>query len=205
MKIYALQMSYDTSDDEKQQAEKALICFDYALKALRQAIDYLDLLGTPFKDHPDIPENEIIKYRVDLRTYRDNMIDKFNSFKRIAFQCVNQLDVFRLDTQTAKLIKSFISSIDSIEDKVNTLSKLFDNLQSSTLVSDVNTNVAELHKLTDELEEIIDDRIKGHIKGNIIGKTWLDNLRNEMKLEVNKKDPLLVELMKDEQKQVQGK
>lgn len=205
MKIYALQMTYDVSDEDKQQAEKALICFDYALKALRQATEYMDLLGTPFRDHPDIPENEIIKYRAELRTHRDNMIAKFNSFKQIAFQCVNQLDAFRLDTQTAKLIKSFISAIDSIEDKVNALSKLFDDLKSSTLVANINTNISELHKLIDELEEIIDDRIKGHIKGNIIGKTWLDNLRNEMKLEVDKKDPLLVELMKDEQKQVSVK
>lgn len=205
IKVWALQLAYETSDEEKQVAEKALICFDYAVKSLRQAMDYVDLLGTPFKDHPDIPENELIKYRAELRAHRDNMVKNFNMFKQIAFKCVDAIEPFRLDTQTAKLVKSFISSIDSIEDKVNIIVQLFDNLKSKTLITDVNTNIADLHKLADELEEIIDDRIKGHIKGNIIGKTWMDNIRNEMKMDVDKKDSLMVELMKEYQQQLTGK
>jgi len=194
---YSTQMAYDVSDEEKEWAEKALLCFDYVLRSLTKATEHLDIMGVSFKDNPDIKEEELLQYRAALRRYRDKVIENFNSFKLMAFKCIQSMQHFESDTQTAKLMKSFISAIDSIEDVVNKFSELFNNLKSKTFTTDVNKNIDDIHKLCDELEEIIDDRIKGHIKTNILGKNWIDGISKQLDTTLNHKDTMLVDLMKD--------
>lgn len=198
-------MSYEVSPQEKQQAEQALLHFDHALKQLNIATDHLDIMGTAFKDHPNIQPDELIKFRSALRKYRDKAIKNFNTFKAAAFKCIDVMQAFTSDTQTSKLIRSFISSIDGIEDQVNKWAELFDNIKANTYITDINKSVEEIHKLCDELKEIIDDRIKGHIKSNIIGKSWLDGVSNELQLQIQKKTPILLDLMKDQQEALNNK
>lgn len=195
-------MSYDVTDAEKAQAEKAIIAFNYALKMLRSAADHLNIMYTPFKDHPDISDQEIIKYRAALRRFRDKSIDNFNNFKIAAFKCITLMQIFSSDTQTAKVIKSFISSVEDIEKQVNKFSELFDNLESKTFVAEITKLVEDIKKEIDQLEEIIDDRIKSHIQSNILGKTWIDSISDELQINVEKKTPLLIELNKERQKEL---
>lgn len=192
-------MSYDVSNEEKEQAEKALICFDYVLKALRKATDHLNIMGTPFKDHPDIKTEDMVKYRAALRRFRDKVIENFESFKSMSFKCINAMDIFSSDTQTSKLVKSFVASIEEIEDQINELSKLLDNLESKTLIQDLNKSIDDIHKLCDEVYEIVDDRIINHIKTNIIGKNWIDGVSDRLQIQLEHKTPIHMELMKQRQ------
>ena len=125
-------MSYKVTDSEKYTAEQALIYFNATSKLLRQASDYLNTMKTPFKDNTDMEPQDILKARAVVRRFRDKAIDNFNKFKESAFQCVNLMQIFSTDTQTLKLIKSFISSIDELESAVNKFSDLFLDLQSKT-------------------------------------------------------------------------
>lgn len=202
IKVYAVQLSYDVSDEEKQMAEQALLCLDHAMKLLRKATDHLDIMSVPFKDNPDVKTEEVVKYRAALRRYRDKVIENFNNFKAGAFKCIRALDPFSSDTQTSKLVRTFISTIDSIEDQVNSMSELFDNLESKTFVADLNTALDEIHKLCKELEEIMDDRIRGHIKSNIIGKTWIDGMGDQTQTTVERKIPAIIDLMKQRDNQL---
>ena len=201
-KSYSVQMSYDTTDAEKAQAEKAILAFNYTLKLLRTAADHLDIMYTPFKDHPTISSEEIVKFRAALRRFRDKVIENFNNFKIAAFKCITLMQVFSSDTQTAKLIKSFISSVEDIEKHVNKFSETFDNLESQNFVSDITKIIKEIKKEIDQLEDIIDDRIKTHIQTNILGKTWIDSVSDELQMNVEKKTPLLIELNKERQRQL---
>ena len=78
-------MTYDVSDAEKDQAEKALIAFNHSLKQLKIADDHLNIMATPFKDHPDISPEQVFKFRVPIRKFRDKAIDNFNNFKISSF------------------------------------------------------------------------------------------------------------------------
>lgn len=202
IKSYAIQMSYDVSDAEKSQAEKALMTFDYALKLLKTSKDHLNIMAIPFKNNPDISTEQIIKYRAALRRFRDRSVENFNNFKITSFKCITLMQMFSSDTQTVKIMKSFISSIDDIEKQVNQFVALFDKLESNSFVNDVVNNIEKIQKECEELEETIDERIKSHLQSNILGKTWIDGISSELQMKVEKKTPLLIDLHNERQNQL---
>lgn len=201
-KSYNISMTYDVSDAEKAHAEKALLAFNYSLKELNIAKEYLNVMYIPFKDNPNISEREIVNFRAALRRYRDKSIENFNKFKFASFKCVSLMEYFSYDTQSNKLIKSFIASVEALEDKVNKFSELFAKLEDKNLVNDLIKSIENIQKEIDKIIEIIDDRIKTHIHTNILGKTWVDDVGNKLNLKIEKKVPLLQELNKQRDEQL---
>jgi hypothetical protein len=201
-KSYSIQMSYDVSDTEKNQAQQALLYFKATEKLLLQASDYLNIMNTPFKDNPDMTPEDVWKARPVIRRFRDKAIDNFDEFKKSAFQCVNLMQIFSTDTQTLKLMKSFITSIDQLEIKVNLFSELFNDLQSKDFSKDVVTHIEDIQKQCDEIDQIIDERIKAHIQENILATSWVDSISNDLQMKIEKKTPLIVDLFNRRQDQL---
>lgn len=201
-KSYSVQMSYNVSDSEKQQAEKAILYFKAAEQQLRQASDYLNIMKTPFKDSPDMAPEDVLKARAVIRRFRDQAIENFDKFKKTAFQCVNLMQTFNTDTQTFKLMKSFISSIDQLEVQVNHFAELFKDLKSKDFPKDVVTGIENIQKQCDDIDEIIDERIKSHIEKNILATSWVDSISNDLQMQIEKKTPLVVDLYNSRQEQL---
>jgi len=190
----ASQLSYNISAAEKNQAEKALICFKHTKKSLKLAIEYIDILYTPFKENSDITTEEITKYRAALRRFRDKAIENFNTFKLLSFECVQVMDIFSSDSQINKLIKTFISLIDDIQSDVNKFVDEFKDLKSKTFIPDIIKCIDNIKKNSDQLQEIIDERILSHIQENILSSTWIDDVSRELKRKIEKKKPLIIDL-----------
>ncbi len=201
-KAYAVQMSYDVSDSEKSKAEQALLYFDHALKALNLSSDHLNIMKTPFKDNPEMSPEEVMKARSAIRRFRDKALDNFNEFKHNAFKCVNIMQSFASDTQTVKLMKSFIASIDELEMKVNKFADLFTDLQAKDFAKDIVTSIGDVQKKCDEIEEIIDERIKDHIQNNILATSWVDSVSNDLQMKIEQKTPLIMDLYEKRQDQL---
>lgn len=195
-------MSYQVSDEEKNQAEKALLCFKSTEKLLMLASDYLNTMKTPFKDNPDISEEEVMKARAVIRRFRDKAIENFDIFKRESFQCVNLMQLFSTDTQTLKLIKSFIASIDELEIKVNDFSNLFNDLQSKDFTKNVVSAIENIQQQCDDVDQIIDERIKTHIQTNILATSWVDSISNDLQMKIEDKTPLILDLFNARQQQL---
>ena len=195
-------MSYDVTNAEKAQAEKALMYFGVTLKTLRQCSDYLNTMKTPFKDNPDMTPEDVIKARAAIRRFRDKAIDNFNKFKQEAFKCVDAMQTFAADSQVVKLMKSFINTIDQLETVVNKFSDLFDDLRSKDFSKNVVTEIEAIQKVCDEVEEIIDERIKDHIQNNILATNWVDSISNDLQMKVEKKTPLILDLFNKRQDQL---
>lgn len=193
-KAYSIQMSYDVSDSEKHQAEQALLYFNVTEKLLMQASDYMNVMKTPFKDNPDMQPEDVMKARAAIRRFRDHCIDDFDKFKRSAFQCINAMQTFSTDTQTLKLMKSFITSIDELETKVNSFSDVFNDLQSKDFAKNVVTHIEDIQKQCDDIEEIIDERIKNHIQTNILATSWVDAISSDLQMKIEEKTPLILDL-----------
>ncbi len=192
-------MSYEVSDSEKRQAEQALLYFQSADKLLMQASDHLNIMKTPFKDNPDMTPEDVMKARAVIRRFRDTSIDNFDEFKKAAFQCVNLMQTFATDTQTLKLIKSFIASIDELEVKVNKLSDLFNDLRAKDFAKNVVSNLEDVQKQCDEIDQIIDERIKSHIQKNILATSWVDSISNDLQMKIEQKTPLIIDLFNKRQ------
>lgn len=201
-KAYSVQMSYTISDAEKQQAEKALNGFKAADKLLEQASDYLNNMKTPFKDNPDMSADDVMAARAAIRRFRDKAIDNFDKFKETSFQCVKIMQTFSTDTQTVKLMKSFISSVDELEAKVNDFADIFNDLQSKDFAKDIVDSIESIQKQCDDVNEIIDERVKSHIQSNILATSWVDAISNDLQMAIEKKTPLIVELFNKRQDQL---
>lgn len=201
-KAYSVQMSYEVTDAEKAQAEKALLAFSLAQKLLKVAADHLKIMQTPFKDHPDIDSEQVNKFRAALRRFRDKSIENFNNFKIGAFKCITLMQMFSSDTQTIKILKSFINSIEDVEKQVNEFADLFDDLDSKTFIADVVAKIDSIQRESDELTDIIDERIKTHLQDNILGKNWIDSVSDELQMKVEKSTPFMLDLFNERQKQL---
>ena len=201
-RAYSVQMSYDVSDEEKNQAEKALLAFEHASKLLQLANNHLDIMKTPFKDNPEIDPKDVIKARVAIRRFRDQAVDNFNTFKRQAFACVSIMKLFESDTQTLKLMKSFISSIDDLENKVNQFVELCNDLEAKSFVADVVKSLEGIQDQCKDIQEIMDERIKNHIQSNILATSWVDNVGSDMQMKIEEKTPLIIDLFNQRQDQL---
>lgn len=201
-KSYSVQMSYNVSDSERNQAERALLYFKAAEKFLTQASDHLNIMKTPFKDNPEMTDDDVMKARAVIRRFRDKAIENFDKFKKVAFDCVNLMQTFSSDTQTLKLMKSFITSVDELEVSVNQFSELFNDLQSKDFTKDVVTAIEGIQKQCDEIDEIIDERIKSHIQTNILATSWVDSISNDLQMKIEKKTPLIVDLYNQRQEKL---
>lgn len=201
-KAYSVQMSYEVTDAEKRRAEEALMCFESSLQALRQASDHLDIMKTPFKDNPEMNPDEVMKARAAIRRFRDKSIDLFNHFKEKAFRCVNSMQTFASDTQSVKLMKSMITSVDELEVGVNNFSEVFDDLQSKDFAKDVVSAIQNVQEQCDDIEEIIDERIKPHIQNNILATSWVDSVSQDLQMNIEKQTPLVMDLYNQRQEQL---
>jgi hypothetical protein len=201
-KAYSVQMSYEVTDEEKHQAEKAILYFNHAARLLNGASDYLNLMKTPFKESPDISPEEIMKTRAALRIFRDRAVKQFNIFKYASFKCVKSMQHFSSDTQTLKLMKSFISSIDDLQIKVNKFVELFSNLQDKDFVKNIVENIESIQDHSETIDSVIDERIKPHIQNNILASNWVDDVSNELQIKLNKKTPIIIDLFNKRQEQL---
>lgn len=194
-------MSYQVSDKEKLQAEKALRWLEFCLKILKQSSDHLNLIYNPFKKNSSLPADRVFKYRAALRRYRDKVVDNFNNFKKVSFKCYVLLQPFTSDTQIEKLLKSFVMAIDDIEKQVNRFIDLFSDLKSPEFAKAVVSGIDNIKKEVVQLEQIIEDRMKNHIRNNILARNWVDTISQELQDKVERKIPLVIQLVQEREKQ----
>lgn len=201
-RAYLVQMTYDVSDGEKATAERALHYFDHAIKLLQLASEHLDIMKTPFKNNPEMDAKEVMKARAAIRRFRDKSVENFNEFKKAAFQCVHEMQEFASDTQTLKLMKSFISSINDLEVKVNNFADLFNDLEAKDFATQIVSNIETVQQQCDDVEEIVDERIKDHIQQNILATNWTDSVGKEMEMTIEPKTPIILDLFNKRQDQL---
>ena len=200
-----MQMSYEITEGEKLQAEKVMRSLDKLIKDLKTADKTLDLMYNPFKNKSDISPEEVFKIRVSLREYRDTIIEKFNIFKKQAFLSYSAMQLFISDTQLVKIVKSFIASINDMEKQVNRFAELFSQLDSKDFVSSVLKGIELIKKECAQVEEVIENRVKPYFQDNIISKTWVDNVGEELQKKIKEKTPLMQQLLEQKNKVLENK
>lgn len=203
-RAYTAMMTYVVSDQEKQQAEKAIRWFTYCLKMLDQCQEHLNLIYNPFKKQPDISTDDVFARRAMLRIYRDKVIDNFNQFKRIAFKSYAIIQPFSSDTQMDKISSAFVESVEDIETQVNRFVDLFDDLKSEEFSKGVIAAIEHIKKEIAQLEQLVNDRVKTYLQTNILARNWVDGISTELQEKVEKKSPLVMQLVEERLKYKDG-
>jgi hypothetical protein len=186
--------SVNVSEQEKYQAKKTLLMFKYCIKFLTLATDHLNLIKTPFKDNESADPESVWKNRSSFRLFRDKVVENFNEFKLMSFKAISSLHLFSSDMQIIKLMKSFISSVDTLEKKVNDFINCFDDLKSEDFSKNIVDNITGIEKQCEEIEDLINVRIKSYIQENILSSNWIEEVGAKHNLDMDRKQPLLLEL-----------
>lgn len=167
-----IQMSFEITDAEKYDADVALQLFKQAYDKLKVIGSKINQILTPFKEDPNIPPEQIMSQRYFLRKYRDQLSDEFHSFQEIGKKCLNKMKRFSFDSNTGKLIKSFSADVSVLENLIQDFNDLFSDLQNKDFAPSVISICDNLKSKISDLEDLIDDRIKKHIKENILSQSW---------------------------------
>lgn len=196
-KVYAVSMSYEVPDEDRDRAEKANDAFDYLLRKIHKCDEHLDLIYIPFKENSNISPEQLYKVRAALRRYRDRVSDNFNALKRISFKCFVRLQPFSTDTNIAKLSKAFVVSIGDVEKQVNRFIDLFGQLDSKDFPATLLKSVEAIKKEMAKLEQIVEDRIIKHIVQEILARNWTDDVSEELQEKVEQKVPLSIRMVEN--------
>lgn len=201
-KAYSIQMSYQITDDEKHKAERTILFFNHANRILAAASDHLNIMKTPFKDNPEVSPEEIMKIRAALRRFRDKAVENFSDFKLASFKGIRTIQQFSSDTQTIKIIKSFVSEVDELEDKLKKFVNLFKDLKDKEFTKNIVSSIEDIQKQCKSIEEIIEERVKNHIKSNILASSWIDEVGENLELRLEKNVPVIMHLYEERQKEL---
>lgn len=195
-KAYHLQTVFDISDDEKKSAERAIIVIKYLLKNIRLCKDHLDLMQEPFQKNQGLTPDKLFNARVSLRKYRDQALENFRELKKIAFRLFVILQKFSADTQIKKIINSFINIFTNLEEQVNNFVSLFDKIKSDSFATESVKYLNNIDQEIEELKNIVEERIEPFIKTNILNRTWVDNISEELNEKIEQPVPFAVQLSK---------
>jgi uncharacterized protein (UPF0210 family) len=196
-KIYALNLTYEVSSEEKDRAQKIILNLEHLLKISVLCDNHLDLIYTPFKDAQNITPQQVFQARAALRRYRDKVVENFNDFKRQAFKTFVLFQHFITDTQISKLSKSFVSAISDMEKQVNRFVDLFSNLESKDFSTGIVKAIENIKKELAQFKQIVEDRIIEHVQNNILARSWVDNVSDEIQQKVEKSIPFSVQLVNE--------
>jgi len=192
------ELTYEISEKEREQAQKVVQSFEKTMRSLTKATEYLNIMHDPFQKNPSISTDQILKYRAAIRRFRDTAIENFNEVKIDAFRCISGIQIFTSDTQIAKLIKSFVISIEKLEKKVNKFAYLFLKLKSETFVQDIVKSIEEIQQESSQIKSSIDERIKPYIEANIIGDVWVQTMESKLNEKIDRQKSIILEIEKGE-------
>lgn len=184
--------TYNLSSEEQQQAQQLMIYIDYSKKVLLESKNFLDTIKVPFKNNQDMKSEEILNQRAYLRKFRDDALVKFNNFKISAYYVITLLSRFSSDPQVNSMTKALIESVSNIEDSLIKFQDMFNNIESNTFVKDMIDNCELLQSKMKDLDNILDERIKKYISTNVLGQSWVDQMKGTFNnLEERSKKPTL--------------
>ena len=110
-------------------------------------------------------------------------------------QCREELESTLEDWLLLKVsFNNPIPAIDGLELKVNNFADVFADLQSKEFSKNIVKSIEGIQKDCEEIEQIIDERIRDHIQNNILATSWVDSVSNDLQTKIEQKTPLILDL-----------
>ena len=163
----------------------------------------LDKIYNPFSGDKEVSKESVENNKKPFMDYKKEIDETLREIEQVAMLCVEKLIVFSSDTDINELLTSFKSGIDQIKDNVRILGDALVSWDSDDFKDMVVKSIENLKKDINNSRELINDRIISHINENILGKSWVDEIGKEMNLDIKDKEPMIKELYREREKQLQ--
>jgi hypothetical protein len=192
-----IQMSARVPDSEKRVAEQASESFGELTGKLKLAISHLNTVSTSFSSLQNPDSKEIMKHRVVLRNFRDQVKKNFEQIMTIANSSAVLMARFSSDPETIEIMNSFGSQVQDLEKQVNRFLALFSNIGDESFMPSVMAAIDLIKKQAAQVTQLINDRALEHIDTNILAKRWTSEIKDENNNNVYERLPLLVQLFNE--------
>lgn len=201
----AVNMSFDIPDAEKEIAEEALLRFEYAVNLLNKGVEHLDIIYKPFEKHENISVESVISKRGVLNRFKQASKKKFEKFKYQSILAAQKLDYFtRGDAEIKELFNTFELSLNNFEEKLEDFYYTLSNFDTEDFRDKILENIDIIKNESEDLIELINDRIIEHINNELIGKSWISEKENHFNINHQDFKPLLIDLFEERQNLLQG-
>jgi len=197
-KAYSIQMSFNTPQSDKKLAEKAGEQFESMLASLKLAVEYLEHIYYPFKKYDNFDPSIISQYRNTFYKYRDEVKNKFDDINQKSRHCIRLMNHFGVDTSVEDVMSSFTSQFKELNSMVALFLSIFDDLNDPELKKNIISTIDSIKKNTNQIKQLINDRILDYLDTNVLAKSWTDTL-DENQDETNERTPLVMRLFQERQ------
>jgi hypothetical protein len=198
-RAYFVQMSFDISPGEVAKAERAQVAFENVMGNLRVGRNHLALIYEPFDQLQESDSAQLHKYRRVFRRYRGQVQENYEAVMASAKRAVLAMAPFSSDIDIADMMNAFGSLVEDLENHVNRFLGLFRDLHSEQFLPKLKEDVNIIRKDTEQLIEIIQERLLDYIDSNILAKTWVKDVADDHAEGGSNQLPLIVELFKERQ------
>jgi hypothetical protein len=197
--------STEITDSEKQAAEEALLRLEEAIYHLKQSVEHLDVIYEPFDQHEDISTQSVVDKRGVLNRFKQASKKKFEHFKYLCILAMQKLHMFSHgDTEIQEIMGALESSINDVEERLEEFYDVLSDYESPDFRDAVLASIDSVKEKSNEMEELVYDRIIEHINTNLIGKNWMSDAKDQLNIEMEEKTPLLIELFRQRQQMMEG-
>jgi len=199
-RAYSVQMSFDIPDEQKNIALQAKRAFEEVISRLRIAKRYLNKIYEPFSDLKESDPDEIYQHRLVFRRYRNQVKEYYQEVLAQIQKATLLMTSFSSDLDVVEMLDSFANIVHYLKDDVNTLLGDFSQLRNPKFPELLTKDIDQIKEDTDEIKEILNDRVLEYLDTNILAKNWISGITNEESTKLFENSPLIVELFKERQK-----
>jgi hypothetical protein len=192
-----VEMSIDIPDSEKKVGVRIVKRLEKIINSVNNFNDHLDILYNPFKKYNTVSEESIHKYRGSLWDYKQQIEVNLDNIKDMVVKTISDLKTFSTDTSINELISTFTDQFGEIESTTITLIEDIYDLESESYKENIVSDIDSVKKNIEEFKRLIDDRLADHININILSKSWLEDIDEHMKENINEKEPIVTRLYKE--------
>jgi hypothetical protein len=198
-----VEMSIVIPDSEKGIATKLITNLEKLSKKYDAFNTLLDKIYTPFSNsEQQIPEESIKKYKPSLVQYKKEIEESTKEIQHLAILCEEGLKEFASDTDIGEILATFENDISVISDDVRILGDVLYKWDDNDFKDMVVKAIENLKKEIGNSRELINDRIIPHINENVLKKSWVQDVGEEMNYEIKDKEPIIKELYKEREQKM---
>lgn len=202
---YSVQMNFDVPESEKKVAETARQHFEEVIVACEDLADYLRKIYNPFYKLQNPDMKLIQKYSKTFIDYSKEVNKKFNDILIATKNSVKTMEEFSADTSTEEMMDSFMGTIRELRKYIDIFMSIFQNLNNQDFRNNLISTIDSIKKQTNQIKQLVNDRILEHIENNILARNWSENISDDQEeAKKEEKVPLFVELYRERQQALQG-
>lgn len=174
---YMTPRSVDVSDEERQQARRALRAFDEFLASLWRAQQRTERLMNVLGKAPDVQPEQLFKVRHHLRQFQREVRQTYSSLIPEFSEALQRLDPFSKDTETANIRSALLDAMQQLSEIVESFLEALEDFNAPNQVQRLNVLHQKAQQLAQSIEAVVEGRLHDHFERDILRRKRLAALR----------------------------